>query len=234
MSKEVAELIPSAHYELIQEVNVARNNLLLTKVRLILSPPSLPSFPSQMHLEQIISIPYAVESAKILMETDDINILDVHAEVRRLERVRSKILDSVRSPHLPNPPHLTHIQVTNYPQQRAELTLILANIVELAEAFDRRIESLLMSHHELAQKRPAVLIKVLQVIVREKKQLEAMKAYEKEKSLKQAASSPPSNSATPLAGTPLEGSRSSIPLTQQRTSSTSFRPQFDSNFSLSR
>jgi len=78
LSKDCQNLIP--HYDLIQEVNVTRNNLLETK----------------RELNNVLTIPQKIKKIRKLL-SDDINILKVHQKLRELEQMRDAILIQTRN-----------------------------------------------------------------------------------------------------------------------------------------
>eukprot|EP00029_Vermamoeba_vermiformis_P007272 TRINITY_DN3101_c0_g1_i1.p1 TRINITY_DN3101_c0_g1~~TRINITY_DN3101_c0_g1_i1.p1 ORF type:complete len:782 (-),score=138.16 TRINITY_DN3101_c0_g1_i1:12-2099(-) len=134
MSAEVQSLIP--YYQVIKEVNIARNNLLETR----------------QYFENMMAIPSRVKQIRKLL-SNDINILQVHSEVRELEKMRDKAL----------------YQALAYPNLQTQLKDLFHSVVQLSQDLDERLWQLLDDHLELATERPQVLIKIFQVIYREKK-----------------------------------------------------------------
>eukprot|EP01130_Rhizamoeba_saxonica_P013470 TRINITY_DN5751_c0_g2_i1.p1 TRINITY_DN5751_c0_g2~~TRINITY_DN5751_c0_g2_i1.p1 ORF type:complete len:738 (-),score=184.07 TRINITY_DN5751_c0_g2_i1:15-2228(-) len=139
LSKTCEDLIPS--YKVVHDVNTARSNLEKTL----------------RSLDAIIEIPNAVRNTRLMME-QDINILDVHKEIKRLEYERRQILSKSGTDE-------DH-------QSRKELEEILDDVIELSKDFNERIEHLLNEHFDLANTKPAVLVKVLQVVFRDNKYYE--------------------------------------------------------------
>lgn len=101
-------------------------------------------------LKIFMSIPDKVIKIRRFMK-DPINILKVHSEVRKLEKERDDVLKSAEK----------------YPEHQAELKDIFHVVDELSEELDEIIWELIDDHVNLALTRPAVLIKVLQIIYRE-------------------------------------------------------------------
>jgi hypothetical protein len=108
-------------------------------------------------LSSLLTIPEKVSMIQGLIE-DDMNLLETHREIRNLEKSRNFVLK----------------QAEPFPDQQKQLREIFRTVDKLAEDFDEHLFALLTDHMDLARENPAVLVKVLQVILREERLLQRM------------------------------------------------------------
>lgn len=108
-------------------------------------------------LTSLLTIPEKVSLIQGLIE-DDLNLLESHREIRNLEKSRDFVLK----------------QAEPFPEQQKQLRDIFRTVDKLSEDFDEHLFALLVDHMQLARDNPAVLVKVLQVILREERMLTRM------------------------------------------------------------
>eukprot|EP01125_Pyxidicula_operculata_P006189 TRINITY_DN2155_c0_g1_i1.p1 TRINITY_DN2155_c0_g1~~TRINITY_DN2155_c0_g1_i1.p1 ORF type:complete len:834 (+),score=193.74 TRINITY_DN2155_c0_g1_i1:370-2502(+) len=147
IAQGVSVLIPKEHWDLILEVNIARNNLHKTR----------------QLVKSIINVPHEVAQTSDLM-VDDYNILEVHKRLRKLQRVRHKVLEEAR----PFPKERRELE-TSCLSSIAQLSAkfdnkmkeIISNHFTLATGMTNN------GVYSESEKKPHVLIRALQVINRE-------------------------------------------------------------------
>jgi hypothetical protein len=121
-------------------------------------------------LNVFIQIPIKLAKIRKLM-MDEINVLKVYMQVRALEKDRDDVLK----------------QALQFPAQQRELREIFRSVDQISEDLDDMLWKMLDDHFNLALTKPAVLIKVMQVIFREARiRGEADKAAMRLRQLKEA------------------------------------------------
>lgn len=121
-------------------------------------------------LNIFIQIPIKLAKIRKLM-LDDMNVLKVYVQVRALEKDRDEVLK----------------QAMQFPAQQRELREIFKSVDQISEDLDDMLWRLLDDHFNLALTKPAVLIKVMQVVFRESHmRAEADKAAMRLRQLKEA------------------------------------------------
>jgi hypothetical protein len=121
-------------------------------------------------LNVFIQIPIKLAKIRKLM-AEEINVLKVYMAVRALERDRDDVLK----------------QAVQFPAQQRELRDIFRSVDQISEDLDEMLWAMLDDHFNLSINKPAVLIKVMQVVFREARlKSEADKAAMRLAQLKQA------------------------------------------------
>ena len=121
-------------------------------------------------LNVFIQIPIKLAKIRKLM-ADEMNVLKVYVAVRALERDRDDVLK----------------QAMQFPAQQRELRDIFRSVDQISEDLDDMLWHMLEDHFNLAMQKPAVLIKVMQVIFREARmKSEADKAGMRLRQMKEA------------------------------------------------
>ncbi|KYR00334.1 exocyst complex subunit 3 [Tieghemostelium lacteum] len=113
-------------------------------------------------VDRLLTIPEKAAEIEQLLD-DDIHILIVHKKIRELERLHQKALKQFES---------------NYEELTA-IKEMFGSVPKLSEKFDNKIWDIVAHSISVAQKAPAVLVKVAQIIEREK--LQEIKNREKKK-----------------------------------------------------
>eukprot|EP01133_Synstelium_polycarpum_P003865 gene3865-4469_t len=114
-------------------------------------------------VDRLLTIPERAVEIETLMQ-NDINILDVHKKIRELERLYKNALKQFEANH----------------DELSAIKDMFCSVEDLSRRFENKVVDLVSSSITVAQKNPAVLVKVAQIAERERMQHE--KIQEKNKS----------------------------------------------------
>ncbi|XP_049848608.1 exocyst complex component 3-like isoform X2 [Schistocerca gregaria] len=103
-------------------------------------------------LESLIQIPDKLNKIKKLFQNEN-NILQVHTELRKLKYERDRVIS----------------RASQFPSQQHELEYIFKGVDELNEQLNESILLVLDDHFNLALKKPEIVVKVMQIVMRENK-----------------------------------------------------------------
>ncbi|KAM9990498.1 hypothetical protein ACTFIY_006534 [Dictyostelium cf. discoideum] len=117
-------------------------------------------------VDRLLTIPEKAAEIEQLL-SDELNLLEIHSKLRELERLHQKALKQFES---------------NFEELEA-IKEMFSSVPELSHRFENKIWNIVSNSIEIAQIKPAVLVKVAQIIEREKLHEQKQKEKKSQNSL---------------------------------------------------